>query len=159
MDYEQEKSASYIAVSGRQIFGTIAVGAIAGLISWGLAILIDTYLLKGVFCQTMVNEQCASTGSYAQTISNVLAVAVAVFTMVKLQVFRPLLVGLGAVISLWGIAGTLAVLPWYTAGLISIMVSVVSYLTFMWVARIRLFSMSLVILVVVVAAARLALSS
>jgi hypothetical protein len=157
--YQQEKPTPFIAMSGRQLAGVISVGAVAGVLSWGIALLLDTYVLKNMLCQTLLTEQCTSSVTYSRVIGNVIATGIAVFALVKLQVFRPLLVGLCAVIGLWGVAGLLELLPWYGALALSAGLFAVAYAAFMWIARIRLFSMSLVVMIVIVALVRLTLNS
>jgi hypothetical protein len=157
--YQQEKPAPFIAMSGRQLAGTMGVGVVAGLLGWGLALLLDTYVFQGLFCQATITQQCASTTQYATTTAAILSTAIAVFALVKLQVFRPLLVGVSVAASLWGVASTLALLPWYGAMLASIGTTALAYVAFMWAARFRSFLMSVVIMVVIVVAVRLALNS
>lgn len=157
--YEQEKPASFITMSGRQLAGTVGIGVIAGLLCWGLMGLLDTYVFKALFCQAAMNEQCASSQQYASVAANILSTGIAVFALVKLQVFRPLLVGLSAIVSLWSIWATLALVPWQFAAMLYALLFALAYVAFMWVARIRSFGMSLVVMVVLVVAVRFALSS
>ena len=159
MDTAEEKSAPFIAMSGRQLAGTVGIGLIVGLLCWGLMGLLDAYVFKAIFCQAMMNEQCAASTQYASITANILATAAGVFALVKLQVFRPLLVGMGAIISLWGLWSTVALVPWQFAVLLYAGLFALAYAAFMWVARIRSFGMSLVVMVVLVVAVRFALNS
>ena len=159
MDTAEEKSAPFIAMSGRQLAGTVGIGLVAGLLCWGLMGLLDTYVFKAIFCQAMMNEQCAASMQYASVTANIIATAVAVFALVKLQVFRPLLVGMGAIISLWSLWSTVALVPWQAAVALYAGLFILAYVAFMWVARIRSFGMSLVVMVVLVVAVRFALNS
>ncbi len=156
---ERAKPNPFIAVTGRQIIGTIIVGAAAGLMSWGLAVLLGDYVLKGIFCQAMVTEQCAATPAYSRGAGLVLATVVAVFALVKLQVFRPLLVGLSVMISLWSVASLLTMLPVHLAALLFAGLFAVAYLAFMWIARLRSFGLTLVLMIVMIVIVRLALNS
>lgn len=156
---EQERPALFIAMSGRQLVGTIGVGLVTGLLCWGLLGLLDTYVFKAIFCQAVINDQCSVSTQYASVAANILATGIAVFALVKLQVFRPLLVGLGTIISLWGLWSTVALLPWWVAMLLYGALFALAYVVFMWMARIRSFGMSLVIMVVLVVAVRFALNS
>lgn len=156
---DEGRQVPFIMMSGRQLGGIVAIGLVAGLLSWGLALLIDQYVLKSIFCQATITEQCAATTNYARGIAMVLATGIAVFGLVKLQVFRPLLVGLGSVIALWGVWSTLSVLPIWQTALIAAVLFAVAYLFFAWIARIHSFILALVVTIIVVVGVRLALNS
>jgi hypothetical protein len=132
---------------------------VAGLISWGLAIVIGEYALKGIFCQALITEQCAATAGYSRGAGIVLATIIAVFALVKMQVFRPLLVGICVMVSLWDIASVLMMLPAHLAAMLFAGLFGLAYLAFMWIARLRSFGMALVLMIVMVVVVRLALNS
>ena len=156
---EQAKPIPFIDVTGRQIIGTIIVGIMTGLVSWGLAVLLGEYVLEGIFCQAMMTEQCAATAGYSRGAGMVLATILAVFALVKLQVYRPLLVGVCVMVSLWGIAAVLMMLPVHLAAMLFAGLFGAAYLAFMWIARLRSFGMALVLMIVMVVVVRLALNS
>jgi hypothetical protein len=156
---EQAKPIPFIAVTGRQIVGTIVIGAVAGLVSWGLAVILGDYVLRGIFCQATITEQCAATAGYSWGAGMVLATVIAVFALVRLQVFRPLLVGVCVMVSLWSVASVLTELPVYLAALLFAGLFAVAYLAFMWIARLRSFGMAVLLMIVLVVIVRLALNS
>jgi hypothetical protein len=154
-----DKPASFILMSGRQVIGTVITGAIVGLLSWGLALLLDTYVFKTLFCHSMMTTQCQDAPQYAAMTASLLAAAIGIFALVKLQVFRPLLVGLASVIGLWGLMNAMTTLSWQTSMLLFVGLFAVSYLLFAWVARLRSFGLSVIIMVVLVVAVRFVLNS
>lgn len=156
---DEGRQVPFIMMSGRQFGGIILIGLVTGILSWGLAQLIDQYVLKSIFCQATITEQCAATTVYARSIAMVLATGAAVFGLVKLQVFRPLLVGLGSVIALWGMWSTLALLPMWQTAVIAAVLFAIAYVFFAWIARIHSFILALVVTVIVVVGVRLALNS
>lgn len=156
---EDSRPAFFIEMSGRQFIGTVVVGLGAGILTWGLAFLLEQYVLKGMFCQAMMTEQCAAVPNYARGISAVVATAAAVFALVKLQVFRPLLVGIGAIVSLWGVGATLAVLPLGMAASLYAGMFAVAYAAFTWIARLRSFWVAAALMIVLIVAVRFVLNS
>lgn len=156
---QEGRPAFFIEMSGRQFAGTVIVGLAAGILTWGLAFLLEQYVLKGMFCQTMMTAQCAAVPNYARGVAAVIATAAAVFALVKLQVFRPLLVALGAVISLWGVGATLTALPPGIVAALFAGMFAVAYTAFMWIARLRSFWIAAVLMVALIVAVRLLLTS
>lgn len=156
---EQAKPIPFIAVTVRQVLGTAIVGAATGLTSWGLAVVFSEYILKGIFCQATITEQCAMAAGQGRGAGMILATIIAVFVLVKLQVFRPLLIGVGVMASTWGIASVLMALPVHLAAMLFAGLYAVAYLGFMWIARLRSFGMALVLMIVMVVVVRLTLNS
>lgn len=157
--YQQEESTPFISMSGRQIIGAIIVGAGVGLLTWGLALLFDAYIFKTLFCHDPASLQCVSSFQYASAFANIVAAGVGVFSLVKLQVFRPLLIGICVVVSLWGLGNMLTQVSRPLSALALIGVSMLAYVLFTWVARIRSFGMSLITMVVLIVIVRLVLNS
>lgn len=137
---EQTKPAPFITVSIGQAIGVLAIGAIVGLITWGLTMPFEGY-------------------AFMRIVSVAVATGVGVFALVKLQIFRPLLVGIGPVVGLWGVADSLMAAPWQVAGLFYAGLFAAAYMAFMWIARVRSFGMAAVLMVVLVVAMRLTLNS
>ena len=156
---EESRPAFFIGMSGRQFIGTVVIGLGAGILTWGLALLLEQYVLKGMLCQTIMTEQCAAVPNYARGVAAVVATAVAVFALVKLQVFRPLLVGLGAIISLWGVGATLAALPMGVEAALYAGAFAFAYAAFTWIARLRSFWIAAVLMVLLIVAVRVVLNS
>jgi uncharacterized membrane protein YbhN (UPF0104 family) len=155
--YEEEKQQLFTPLDISKLVAVIALGAVVGLLIWGLMVVIDRYILDPVLCQGQA-LQCANTSQYSEAIASIVGAGVGLFFLVRLQVFRPLLVVVAAIASLWGIIGQAALLPWYGVGLSAILLYAFAYAIFTWVARIRSFPMVVIVYVVLVAAVRVALS-
>lgn len=156
---QEGRPAFFIEMSGRQFLGTVIVGLATGILVWGLALVLEQYVLKGMFCHALMTEQCAAVPGYSRGTAAVIAAVASVFALVKLQVFRPLLVALGAVISLWGIGATLALLPMGIAAALYAGAFAVAYTAFMWLARLRSFWVAAILMVLLIIAVRLMLNS
>lgn len=157
--YQDDKQVSIIAMSIKQIIQVTVLGILVGLLMWAFTYILETYVLKALLCQGSQTMKCASASTYASIAANILAAGVGLFGLVKIGVFRPLLVVLGVTVSLWGLLGVLASLPLY-----GILVSVagltaLGYLAFAWIARIRVFLYAVILMVVLIVAIRLVLMS
>jgi hypothetical protein len=122
----------------------IMLGALIGLLVYIVVFLMETYVLRAILCQGKA-LYCSSAPQYANIVAAVISLGGGLVGLVKLQVFRPLFVALCAVISLWGITGIVAILPWYQIAFVSIIIYALAYGAFAWIARIRLFSLAALI--------------
>lgn len=156
--YEEDKRLLFTPIDASKIIAIITLGAVVGLVVWGLTLVVDRYVLTPVLCGGSQAMQCANTSLYAESVAAIIGAIVGLFFLVRLQVFRPLLVVLAAVISLWGIIGLSALLPWYGVGMTAVLLYAFAYGLFAWIARIRAFWAVIVLLVVLVAAVRVTLS-
>ncbi|HJP81509.1 MAG TPA: hypothetical protein VJ841_03900 [Candidatus Saccharimonadales bacterium] len=155
---EVSRPSIYIDMSIRQVIGVVIVGLTAGVVSWGLAAVIDQYILHGMLCQTMMTPQCQAVPSYSRSAAMLIAGLAAVFTLVQLQVFRPLLVAIGVVASLWGLGALIGSQPMFAEAGIYAGAFTLAYLAFTWIARLRSFWVSFVLMVALVAAVRFLLN-
>lgn len=157
--YDEDRRASLTHMSAKKMLIVFALGAGVGLVIWGLSMLLDTYVLKAVLCQGSQSTKCV-TGSlrYAEAAAAIIGAGTGLYFLVRFDVFRPLLVALAAIISLWGIVETTSPLPWFETGLATILLYAFAYALFAWIARIRLFSTTILIFIVLVVAIRYSLS-
>ncbi len=158
MDESQAEQPSYaVAMTNRGLLSVLALGGIVGLFVWGAGLVLNRYLFDVVFCQNGIGNQCAYATSYAEGAAIVIGSILALFGLIRLNVYRPLLVVLASAISLWGIGVMAWGMAWYWGALIAAVMYLLAYSLFAWVARIRMFLIALVATVVLVAAVRLAL--
>lgn len=156
--YQEDKQVPFTPIDLGKIVAIIVLGAVIGLVVWGLSVVLDTYVFSAIFCKGAGTLQCAGTSQYAEIAATIIGAGVGLFFLVRLQVFRPLLVVLAATASLWGIVGLADLLPWYGIGLSAVFLYAFAYGVFAWVARLRSFWLVLVILIALVASVRLVLS-
>ncbi|MET0979727.1 MAG: hypothetical protein ABWX90_00530 [Candidatus Saccharimonadales bacterium] len=157
--YSNDTPTPLVPMTYRKLVFVIACGAVAGLATWGLAYLLDAYIYKAILCSGNAAVQCASSYQYATTTATILGGAVGLFGLVRLRVFRPLLVVIAAYIALWGLLATILPLPWYgAAGVVAVLYGL-AFGAFAWLARIRNFYIAIIILILVIAALRFVLNS
>lgn len=90
------------------------VGAISGALGWLLYLAIAQYFIDPVFCQNAGTfSVCKNGGTIAWVSAHVIVMAAAVALLARLAVYRPLLVVLAVLISLWSAHAWLGGMQWY----------------------------------------------
>lgn len=157
--YVNDAPTSLVPMRIKKLLFIIAYGAIAGLVTWGLTTLLDAYVYKAILCNSDTAVQCASSYQYAATTSTIIGAAVGLFGLVKLQVFRPLLIVIASFISLWGLLLMLAPSAWYVEAAIAVGLYGAAFGMFAWLARIRQFFITIILVILMIVAVRLILNS
>lgn len=149
---EQEVALSHI--------GAIAiVGALVGIATWLLSMLISSAVIEPLFCRsTETFSVCNNGGNISFSIAAVAAHIAGLFALVRTGTYRPLLVVLASVVTLWGLQVWLGNLAWFEATLFYAFVVAVSYALYAWLARIVSFGMSLAVILVVIILSRVFLN-
>jgi hypothetical protein len=150
---QPQQETVYVDMSIGQALRVLSLGAFVGLITWGLYFVLETYVLRAIMCQDGQTVGCATNG-YAEVIAVILASGIGLMGLVKSGIFRPLLVVLTTVISLWGVFGIMSILPWYFVGLYVSLLYATSYLLFAWLARVRSFVAAVILSIAIVAVVR-----
>lgn len=157
-DGAQEKASLFTAMRPAQLMQVIVVGVVVGAFSWIFAQVLGMYALKPASCSGDAFV-CAASSQPAVILAAILAGCIGLFGLVKLQIFRPLLIVIAATMSLWGVVGLLTALPWYLSLLATVLFYAVAYTAFMWVARIRTFWLVLVLFVLLIVGVRLIITA
>jgi hypothetical protein len=155
----ENKPTPFTPISAKRLIQVLLLGAVVGAIVWVLAFLIDTYIVEAVICHGSVLGGCTVGRSYAEAVATIAGAGIGLFGLVRLQMFRPLLVVLAALVSLWGLLGTITSLPWYGIGVSSALLYGFAYAMYVWIARVRSFILVLILLVIMMTAVRLLLNA
>lgn len=143
-----------IEMPQQQVIQIALFGAVLGVAAWVLALLVRQVILVPLFCGDPASGACVSATGTATTIAGLLTGIIGLLGLVRLSVYRPLLIVLAAVIALWGIGAWTAQLPWYEALSWSVILYALTYLAFSWLVRPRLFAPAVILVVVAVALIR-----
>lgn len=143
----------FVDLSQRQFIQVIVLGGVLGFISWGATVLFGQAIASSLFCGESVS--CGGLGIVSSTVVQLLVGLVALLGLVRLSLYRPLFIVIGAVASLWGVASWSAGLEWYEGLIWSSLLSALTYLLFAWIVRPRKFAVAAVLVVLVVLAVRL----
>lgn len=155
VDYVTESKPAIIDQDVRLSAKVALTGAVIGIAVWGLAILLERFVLKSIFCGDPSAAACTDIATYAGNIAAVIMAIIGVVVLVRLSVFRPLLIVLGAAISLWGLAAWLSGLSMLEQLCWSVLLYALLYSLYAWIARIRNAIVVLVVFAVAAVATRL----
>lgn len=153
-----QSPALYMQMAKRELIQIALLGAGVGVIVWVLTSLFDTYLYHAVLCQATASDQCTSASTYASITGTIIAAFLGLMGLVRLRLFRPLLVVIAAMISLWGLNVLLGDIQWYWALVISIGMYTLAYCAFAWIARLTNFYAALAGMIVLTVIVRLVLT-
>ena len=154
MDYVYESQPAIIE-QDRKLFGKILlIGVALGVIVWGLARVLWQFVLGNIVCDAG-QATCVNAHNYAGNIALVVSAIAGVVVLVKAGAYRPVIITLGATVSLWGIVGWLYGASAVLSVLAIVVLYTLAYAVFAWVARIRKAGIMLVIFVLLMALAHI----
>jgi hypothetical protein len=153
----EDRQALLAPMSLRQLVLVVLVGAVAGIIAWGLSYVLDTYVLQAIFCREE-SADCSEVPQYAEAIAGIIAAGAALFGLVKLRAMRPLVVVVAATLALWGLVSAVVTLEWYGALLAVTGLYALTYAIFAWIARLRVLWMVMFLVVAALVAIRFGLN-
>ena len=149
-----------VGESLRSVGSALAVGAGVGFGGWLLALAVKYGLINAVFCRSAdVSSVCQNSDSIAWGVAFVAVSLLGMFALVRSGVFRPLLVVIASVVSLWMIGLWFFGAAWWVGLLWSAILFALAYALFAWLASLSRFTVSLVLIIVTVVLARLLISA
>lgn len=154
VDYVTESKPAIIEQDARLSVRVALTGAVMGILVWGIAVLLERFVLRAVFCGDPSAAACVNLTTYSGNIAAVVVAIIGVVALVRFGVFRPLLIVLGAAISLWGLAAWLTDLSMIEQVGWSIALYTLLYSLYAWVARIRHTVVVILIFIAVAIASR-----
>ena len=150
----------YVQARMATIIASGVIGAVAGAATWGLKTLVERFFVEPVFCRSADSfSLCSNGGTLAFNIALVIMALVAVVALVRAGGYRPLLVAIAAVATLWSANTWLGVQVWWEAAIWLSILSAIAYLIYSWIARISMFAVSVVLMIVIIVVARLVVAS
>jgi hypothetical protein len=128
----------------------LAIGFVAWVLTWALA----KYAVGPALCPTTGSHTaCGSTDAIAGNIVLVVTAIAGMLGLVRLGVYRPMLIAIAVVLGLWGIGAWLSNIVWYEALGWSALVYMAAYVAFSWLVRPRNFIVVLIVLIALIASA------
>lgn len=149
-------SQSLIELRPQTLLQVALLGVGLGVVSWLLTMLIRQVIFVPLFCGDPSNSMCVGATGGAGVITLIAVGIAGLLGLVRLGVYRPLLVALASAVTLWGISVWLGKLYWFEALAWSIVLYVLCYVVYTWLVRPRNFGFALVLVVVVALLARIA---
>lgn len=152
-----EQPAPVIPMLRNDFVSVLLLGAAIGLLIWIIGTLLNTYVFDTYLCRSDVARDCGNAKNYAVVVASVIGGIVALAGLIRLRVYRPLLVLVASLLSTWGIVQLSWNFGWFTSILVVILLFALAFGAYSWIARLREFWMTLIITLVLVVAVRLAL--
>lgn len=153
------KVSPFVSLTARDILSTFVAGLIVGALYLGGTYLLDTYIFSSVLCRAQSSGDCSQAPHYAMIVASVVSGLLGVGLLVRLRIYRPLLIVIASLVSLWGLALVLHDLPLLGAIVTSAVLVGLSFAVFTWFIRIRSFIVALIAVVILIVAIRLVLQS
>lgn len=148
-----------VTMSYRQLGWIALIGAGTGLAAWLLGLLLDMALFRFVFCRDVGIEGCATSSSYGNAAGMLIATGLGIWALVRIQIFRPLLIGLATALTLWGILELMDAQPWYVTMLVAVALFAIAYMLFGWIMRLRSLLWAAVVSIILLVVVRFILNS
>jgi hypothetical protein len=141
----EETPPTFTLMGLRDFMWILLFGAVGGLVVWGLTYLLDVYVFEAILCKGGVTAQCSLAPRYGAVTASLVAAILVLLGLIRLGVYRPLLVVLAVTISLWGLTEFLWGVTWYVTALCTVLLYALAYGVFAWLARIRMFAVALIL--------------
>lgn len=150
MDYVYESQPTIIDQDKRITFKIALTGVVLGLVGYIITYTLERFILASLVCHG--ESSCTTANSYAGNIASVLIGIIGVVALVRSGVYRPIIIAIGAAISLWGVSSWL-----FNAGVVVSLIGAaglygIAYLTYGWLVRIRNVALMLIVCALVAAA-------
>lgn len=149
-----DSSQSLIDIRPNTMVQVALLGIVLGAVSWLLAALIDRFIAGALMCGSN-GPTCEPSTLVAGNVAIVLVAVGGLLGLVRLGIYRPLLVVIAAAIVLWGISGFTLGMQWYEAMAWTVLFTAIVYTAFAWLVRPRFFLIAIILVIAVVIAARL----
>lgn len=134
----------------------LGVGAFVGFFGWALTVAINSWVLNPVFCRSAdTAAACSSAGLTAWIIAHIIISVIGLFMLIRANVFRPLLVVLAALATLWIIGLWFIPSVWWVGLIWETVLFALAYALYTWIASAKNFIFSLVAIIVLVIVFRL----
>lgn len=138
----------FIDLPQRQFIQILVSGAVLGFLAWLLILLGDKAVSSSLICGGQVS--CSTATSTMHVIIELFVALVALLGLVRLSVYRPLMIVIAATVALWGTASFAAGLVWYVGLIWSVILYGLVYLLFAWLVRPRKLIPTIILLALVV---------
>lgn len=143
-------------LGGSTLYTVLAVGAFVGVLGWLLTLGIHNWVLDPVFCRSSDTQSvCSSAGLTAWIIAYILVSIVGLFMLIRANIFRPLLVVLAALVTLWLVGLWFLTAAWWVGLIWSAALFALAYALYTWLASLQSFLLSGILVVVVAVLMRL----
>jgi len=144
----------FIELGMQQLIQVAIFGIGIGAGAWLLTQLIRQVILVPLLCGDATASTCLSAPDTAGSIAAVIIAIIGVLGLVRLSIYRPLIIVVAVAICLWGLSSWVGGLPWFEGLAWFVLLYAVSYVAFAWLVRPRAFLPVVIIILMVIVLAR-----
>ena len=144
-----------IEMPQNQVIQAVLLGVGMGFVAWLAGLIVRHIVLVPLFCGDPASIVCVNQVDVAANIAAIVVVFIGMMGLVRLSMYRPLIIVLATAVSLWGIGTWTAHLTWYEALAWFVLLYALCYLAFAWLVRPRSFAPMIVLVALAVALIRL----
>lgn len=149
---------SAVEFSRTMFIMTAVTGFLAGVGIWVISLALQRFVIEPYFCQSPdAFNACQNGGTVSLAVALFIGGVFSLIALVKMNVYRPLLVIIASFATLYGVSTWLGSLLWYEAAAIYGLLLASSYVLFAWIARLASFWIVLLLTIGAVVAFRLLL--
>lgn len=147
---EAPNESPLVTMGTRELLRVVLRGALVGATVAIVYLLLNKFVFTAVLCRPQSTGDCSQASNYAAIAALVLSIFGGVIVLAQARVYRPLLVVLAALMSLWGVQAHADGAAWYWVIIASAVLLGLAYGLYAWLARIRNFILAVVVTIVVV---------
>lgn len=126
------------------------LGAGLGILYLLLTLLLRQVIFVPLFCGDPANSMCVGATGGAGVIALVLTSIAGLLGLVRLAIYRPLLVAIAVAVSLWGLSAWTSNMYWVEATMWTVALFALCYTVFTWMVRPRSFPLALALVVITI---------
>lgn len=145
-----------VSLGFREVIMSFFVGAVIGLVVWGLFYAFEHWVFSPLMCK-VASEKCLQSTTYALVAAQLIAASAGLIALVRLRLFRPLLVIIFVTIALWNVSMMFGGLPLWLAAILTGIVYSLGYALFMVLARMRSLVLAALVMLIVLILVRLSI--
>lgn len=114
----------------------VLIGAALGVVYCVLTYMVGRFIIDPLFCGSSANAiTCSNSTSISGNIADILVSIIGLGVMVRMQVFRPIIIAAATAVLLWGLASWTEGLWFVEAIGWSVLLFALCYMLFSWVGR------------------------
>lgn len=149
-------AAGAYSVSTNRMIVALSIGVFVGIFGSLLSLGIRNWVLNPIFCRSSDTASiCANSDLTAWIVGFVIISVVGLFMLIRANVFRPLLVVLAAIATLWAVGLWFSSQAWWIGMLWQGGLFAVAYALYTWLASLEKFAFSLIAVIIVAVLMRL----
>lgn len=137
-----------IEMPQHQVMQVVLLGIALGAVAWVLGVLVEHIIVRPLFCGDPSNAICTNSVDISNNIAAIIVAFAGLMGLVRLSVYRPLLIALAVLVSLWGMGSWVSGLQWFEAIAWFVVLYTLGYVTFAWLVRPRSFAPTALLIII-----------